>query len=388
MQLNINSNVAWIALQKTTNLCVQPFNLNFRLHTWLSREPWAKLWYCLRALDRPKRGYCEVPLVLVEALTGSDEKTIYRWLKDGKQLDAFRRYKVRGGILRVWLGGLFSVCKKMNLKNWGAVAVVNLLDLGNIRALTTATATQKLQQGSRYAANSRLKKEYRKAYGAPHPNELVREFKRQPSLKSDKGEIPPFVLHINASRIFVSKGFTAFGISQHAVSCNLGIHVRTVQRHQTAVGLAKRQLCQSKSEYGQLSRSLEHEVSEAWAWTDGIQNKNLGYQTTEETTTFFDGRSPGAKKGSGANQWKVAARDLGRRLFAIGRKQKRWFLAKCNIYREEMTLTTMRASRKAFKLRLNQLAQGSVTLSAENEPAPQAGVVNESCIPPGNERHF
>ncbi|MHC5763091.1 MAG: hypothetical protein ACYTXR_36000, partial [Nostoc sp.] len=142
------------------------------------------------------------------------------------------------------------------------------------------------------------------------------------------------------------------------------------------------------SEYAQLNRSLEEEASEAWAWTDGIQNKNLGYQTTTDTLTFFDGITPGAKKASAANQWRMPAGDLGRRLFAIGRKQKRWFMAKCNIYREELHLTTMRASRKAFRLRLDQLAQASMTVSAEGEPAPQVTVLTSSCSPPGNERHF
>lgn len=382
-----NCNISITSAQLIAEIILSPFNLKFRLHTWLSREPWAKLWYCLRALDKPKRGYYEIPIELAEMLTGRDDKTIYRWLQSGKLAGAFRRYKIRRGILHVWLGGLFTVCQRVlpNSTSWGAVAVANLLDISKIRALTTATATQKLQQGSRYAANRRLKKEYRLLCGAPHPNELVRKIKRQPSLKSEKGETPPFVLHTSETRIFVSKNFTAFGISQHAISCDLGIHIRTVQRHQAALSMERRQLCQGKSEYGQLKRSTEEEASETWAWTDGVQNKNLGYQTTGETTTFFDDRTPGAKKGSGANQWKMPAGDLGRRLFAIGRKQKRYFMAKCNIYREQMELTSMRASRKAFRRKVEQLAQADMTVSAERALSPQVTVLTSSCSPPGND---
>jgi hypothetical protein len=383
----LNCNIRVTSAKIISAIVLSPFNLNFRLHTWLSREPWAKLWYCVRALDKPKRGYYEIPIELAEVLTGGDEKTIYRWLRDGKLAGAFRRYKIRRRVLSVWLGGLFAVCQKMNLANWGAVAVVNLLDISTkIRALTTATATQKLQQGSRYAANRRLKKEYRLLFGAPHPNQLVKD-KRPPSLKSEKGEIPPFVIYTSETRIFVSKSFTAFGISQHSISCDLGIHIRTVQRHQAAIGMDRRQLCQGKSEYGQLKRSIEEESSESWAWTDGVQNKNLGYQSTSETITFFDGLTPGAKKAR-ANQWRMSAGDLDRRLFAIGRKQKRYFLAKCNIYREKLDLTSMRASRKAFRLRLDKLAQDNVTVSEVEPPSPQVAVVTQSCIPPGNERHF
>lgn len=365
---SLNCSIEITSAQLIADIILSPFNLRFRLHTWLAREPWAKLWYALRALDQEGKGYYQIPIELLEVLTGGDQKTIYRWLKNGQSRGAFRRYKIRDGILTVWLGSLFAVCEGVlpNSNSWGAVAVVNLLDLRKIRALTTATATQKLQQGSRYAANAKLKKDYRLLYGAPHPNELITEYKRQPSLKSAKGEIPPFVLHISKTRIFVSKSFTAFGISQHSISCDLGIHIRTVQRHQAAVGMDCRQLCQGKSEYGQLKRSVEEESLESWAWTEGVQNKNLGYQTIGETTTFFDDRTLGAKKGTRPNQWKMPAGDLGRRLFAIGRKQKRYFLAKCNIYRECMDLTSMRASRKAFRQRLGKVAQASVT-AAENE---------------------
>jgi len=362
-----------ISAQVVAEMILSPFNLKFRLHTWLSRETWAKLWYVLRALDQPACGYYKIPLQLAEMLTGGDEKTIYRWLKDGRSSQAFRRYKIRDGILTVWLGGLFAVCQRIlpNSASWGAVAVVNLLEISKIRALTTATATQKLQQGSRYAATAKLKKEYRLLYGAPHPNQLIEEYKRQPSLKSAKGEIPPFVLHINKTRIFVSKSFTAFGTSQHAISCDLGIHPRTVQRHQAALGMERRQLCQGKSEYGQIKRAIEEESTESWTWTEGVQNKNLGYQTTGDTIKFFDGQTAGSKKGSGANQWNVPAGELGRRLFAIGRgRNKRYFMAKCNIYREQMELSSMRASRKAFRQQLDKLAQALVTVAEIEPPSP------------------
>lgn len=363
----INCSIEVTSAQLIAEIILSPFRLPFRLHTWLAREPWAKLWYCLRALDQEGKGYYQVPIELLEALTGADDKTIYRWLKNGRSAGAFRRYKIRDGILRVWLGSLFAVCQKMNLANWGAVAVVNLLDLGSIRALTTATATQKLQQRSRYAADHNLKKKFRKLYGSPHPNELI-ESKKQSSLKSIPGQLP-YVLYVSEKRVFVSKGFTAFGTSQDAISCYLGIHTRTVQRHQASLNLEKRQLCQSKSEYAQLKRSLENEASEAFAYTDGIPNPNLGYKPiNEDYLQFSDGEVKGGN-GARVSQWKVPAGDLGRRFFCLGRKVKKWFMAKCNIYREEMELTTMSASRKAFKARLSQLAQDSVTVSPEIEPA-------------------
>jgi hypothetical protein len=365
--LVLNCNIKLLVAKLIAEIILSPFNLNFWLHTYLSREPWAKLWYCLRALDREGRGYYQIPIELLEMLTGADEKTIYRWLKDGRSAGAFRRYKVRDGILRVWLGSLFAVCEKMNLANWGAVAVANLLEISKIRELTTATATQKLQQRSRYAADHNLKKKYRKLYGSPHPNELI-ESNQQSSLKSTPGQVP-FVIYISETKLFVSKGFTAFGTSQDAISRYLGIHVRTVQRHQTSLNLEKRQLCQSKSEYAQLKRSLDNEATEAFAYTDGILNPDLGYKSiNEDYLQFLDGQIKGGN-GARVNEWKVPAGNLGRRFFCLGRKTKKWFMAKCNIYREDMQLKTMYASRKAFKARIKQLAQDTVTLSSENGPS-------------------
>jgi hypothetical protein len=358
----------------SAKILLSPFDLQFRLHTSIGRLPWAKLWYCLRALDQEGKGYYEIPIALAELLTDSDEKTIYRWLKAGELKGAFRRYKVRRGTLKVWLGGLFAVCEKLNCANWGTVTVTNLLDLGSIRPLVTATVSQRLQQGSRYAANSKLHPKYRKEYGAPNPSELFQEIE-QSSLKKAtnspyKGQVP-YLLHISNSRIFVSRNFTAFGVSQNAISCKLGIHKRTVQRHQASLGMTRRQLCQAKQEYAQIESSLKAESTEVFT-TDknGIPNPNLGYKTAlDGSIRFLDGLTPGAKKRSAPNQWTMPAGSLSGRLFAIGRKRKSWFMAKCNIYREDLQLKTMWASREAFERRLKLAASGTVTAAEKNEPA-------------------
>jgi hypothetical protein len=375
-----NCSIQITSARLIAEIILSPFNLPFRLHTWLSREPWAKLWYTLRALDQEGKGYYQVPIELVEALTGADSKTIYRWLQDGRSAGAFRRYKIRDGILRVWMGSLFAVCQKMNLANWGAVAVVNLLEISKIRALTTATATQFLQQKSRYAANSQLKKEFRQFYGSPHPNELVPD-KLQSSLKSETGQVH-LVLHTSETRLFVSKNFTAFGTSQNAISCNLGIHTRTVQRHQAAVNMASRQLCQAKGEYAWIAKSWEMELSDYLA-NETTTNKKIGYKTLPEVIAFSDGIPPGAKKSGQANQWNIPQEDFGRRFFAIGSKTKKWFMAKCNIYRESLVLTSMRAARKALRAQItSDNTTGTVTVS-KNPAVGLAGRCHDIPAPTG-----
>lgn len=350
MHRNLSISVTWYVLQITTSICVKPFNLDFRLHTWIAREPCAKLWYVLRALDRPACGYYEIPIELAKALTGGDEKTIYRWLQSGRSLGAFRRYKVRRGILCVWLGGLSAVCTKLNLKNWGAVAVVNLLDLGGIRALTTATATQFLQQKSRYAAGRKISADHRKQFGPPLPNEILGE--PQSSLKMGNPGQVPFVLHVSDSKVFVSKSFAAFGTSQQAISRDLGIHQRTVQRHQVAAGMVKRQLCQKKVEYGWIKNAIGCEVESyhPQGLNSTGKSEGIGYDSLGDAIAFSDGFTPGARK-SEPNRWTIPKSQLDSRLFRMG--DNFWF-AKCNIYREELTLTTMRAARKAHRAKVAQ----------------------------------
>lgn len=326
-------------IKYTASLILSPFELAYRFHSNISRYPWARIWYAIRALDVCGRGYYEIPLQLLSAICDRSEKSIYQLLKIGKKHGAFRKYSVRRGILHVWLGGLFAVCRKLNLKNWGTVATANLLHLNNLRPLTTAATAQKLQQSARYAVNSQLKPDYRKIYGAPSPNELV---PHQPSTKSATGEIP-FVLHVSETRIFCSKSFAAYGVSQHSIAMNLAIHPRTVQRHLAAVEMASRQLCQTKTEYPQLYRSLENEATESWGTVEG-KFTDVGYQTIGDKVIFSDGRLKGAKK-QRTNTYQLRG-NLGDRLFRVGKK---YFLAKCNIYREQLTLKAMWRRRKQYR---------------------------------------
>ena len=292
-------------------------------------------------------------------------------LQIGKRFGAFRRYRVRGGILQVWLGGLFKVCEKLNLKNWGGVAVVELIQMDLLRPLTTQATTQKLQQASKYAANSILKPQHRKIYGSPNANDLI---PKQPSIKSDVGELP-FVLHVSERKIFTSKSFTCYGTSQHAIALELGVNPITVHRHLKAVGIARRQLCQAKTEYPQLQRSLELDLAESWGTCEGKFTK-VGYETTDRGEVIFsDGVPLGAKK-QRVNSYKLRG-NLGDRIFKVGKK---YFLAKCNVYREEMTLKTMWRRRKEY------LAGKCHSDSSQKiGPAHIADVLKHCPLPPGYE---
>ncbi|MEM7593270.1 MAG: RepA [Cyanobacteria bacterium P01_A01_bin.83] len=280
------------------------------------------------------------------------EKTIYRWLQDGKRVGAFRKYRVRGGLLHVYLGSLFKVCWFLNLKNWGVVSQCPLSEVNaHIRATTTGIVTQKLQQASRYAANKTLAPNYRKQFGTPHPNELLGSDK-QSSLKSAEGEIP-YVLHKSEKRLFVSRNFLCFGTSQDAVRQELYINSCTVQRHLNILGLERRQLCQKKREYSPLKLALDNEADEFHAIDPHGSGKytEISYEDFGDTIQFSDGMTYGQQRQI-PNVYQTNSEAFRRRFFTTGTKYKTTWLAKCNIYREQYELTTMRAARRKFKYNL------------------------------------
>lgn len=336
-----------IALVKS-QIILEPFTV--RVHTGIARHPWARLWYLLRGFDFDGRGYIEFPVEIILQLLEVSSQTFYRWLEQGEAVGAFRRRKVRAGTLKVYLGGLFNVCWHLNIRKWGEVAVCLLWQVNaDIRPLVTGIVTQSLQQKSRYAANQKLKPEYRKLFGAPHPNELLGEG-GQSSHQSAAGQVP-FLLHVSSKKVFVSRNFTSFGARSFSIGEKLGISTRTVRRHHQALGTVKRQLCQRKWEYGWLMRARERESNDYWA-NDGTGSTHVGYQVQGERVHFGDGIPVGAKK-QRANEYDVPGSEFDGRFFIMG---KQAWLAKCNIYRETYTLTTMRAARRKWRHKLSQLS--------------------------------
>lgn len=321
-----------------------------RVHSNIGREAWARLWYWLRGLDDGSGRVKEIPLVLVRQILGVNQATVYRWLKDGKRVGAFRHYKVRRGLLTVYLGGLFAVAWHLNLRNWGVTANCYLWEVNaNIRALTTGIVTQRRQQQSRYAVNRNFKPEYRKLYGAPHPNELLGA-KGQSSPKLAAGEIP-FCIHASETRLFVSRNFAVFGASQKSIALNLGIHPRTVRRHQRSLNMTRRQICQAKYEYHQLKVAWEHEATECQAWAaDGTQSTNIGYKAGADAIAFEDGHPAYVKK-QRISVFGIPKGEFAGRFFKIGSKV---YMNRCNLYREEIDLTTMSSARRKYRYKLSQ----------------------------------
>lgn len=347
-----------------------------RVHTGISFYTWSRLWYLCRAFDVAGTGYIELEIEAIQAFLGCSVATVYRLLQEGKQSKAFRFYRTKKGSLQIGIGSLFKVCRSLHLKSWGTTAtvlLVEILDLLGIRATATATQTQRSQQQSRYAANSKLKPDYRREFGAPLPNEFFGEIIGGASPKTDAGKLPPFVLHISESRIWVSKNFVHFGTSQRRLAFTLGVSERTIRRHQRVIDLDRRQLCQKKETYMWLATAWDNESPEYFHNRDMLKAagagsdanfKVIGYKQTDDTVKFTDGITLGSKKQS-PNKWDIPASEFGQRFFKMGSD---WWMNRCNIYRETYQLTTMRASaRKYRKILVKQGLQGNTQASTNKQ---------------------
>lgn len=309
-----------------------------------------------RGLDKDDSGHITIPLEVIQTFLDCSDTTIYRWLQQGKRKGAYRSYHVRKGMLEIYLGSFFKVCWELNLKQWGVVGTVPLSKVNfHIRELTTGIVTQQFQQKSRYAADKKLKPEHRKLFGTPHPNELFVKQVGQSLPKPAVGEVP-CVLHVSPKKVFVSKNFTVFGTSQTTIASEFDIHPVTVQRHQKTLGIERRQLCQSKSEYTHLKQALEHESLEYNALDPmgSGQYTEVGFKVVDgERALFSDGIPLGAKKKT-PNRYVTSVDGLQQRIFTTGKgRTKKTWLAKCNIYEETFTLTTMRYAKRKFKYNLS-----------------------------------
>lgn len=364
-----------IAATITSQLITQ--SLTVRIHTGITHHTWSRLWYLCRAFDITGTGYIELELELVQSFLDCSQATVYRLLAEGKQDKAFRFYRTKKGTLQIGIGSLFKVCASLKLRSWGAVATVpliSILDLIEIRATATAAQTQKFQQQSRYAANSKLKPDYRREFGAPYPDEFFGETSGGASHKTVAGKLPPFVLHISDSRIFVSKNFVHFGTSQKRVAFTLGVTERTIRRHQRVMEMDRRQLCQKKETYMWISKAWENESTEyyhdknmlkaAGAGTD-TNFKVIGYKQTGDTVRFTDGVPLGGKKQT-PNRWNIPASEFGQRFFKMG---SNWWINRCNIYREVYELTTMRASARKYRKMLTRQGIEGNSPGSTNKPS-------------------
>lgn len=369
-----------------------------RIHSRIVEKgrAWCRLWYLLRGLDRRSSGFIVLPGADVTQLLAASLPSIYQWLREGKAAGAFRRWKIQRGVLRVALGGLFAVCKRLGLEPdqkkrpgiapWGVVskiALTSVQSLQILRAAATAATTQRLQQLSRFSAWRNLPAQARKTIRLPQPDDFFQDGiqqQRQFSDDSASGNLPRCCIHIGKHRAWVSKGFTPFGTSQHAIAQERKICDRTVQRHLNLMGIDRRQIVQSKAEYKLAASAVSHDAGAVeMADNFALYARGDDYYLSESGL-------------GGTHIHKVATVNFSAihsRFFTYGKKPKIW-LYRCNIYKPSLKLCTMSAARARYRrsnVLQNSRAAGDTTLcncllnSLKNSKEIDA-------IPAEKERHF
>lgn len=308
------------------------------------RYSWARLWYYLRAIDTKGSGLVIVSWSGTKKLLGCASSTLYQWLREAVKAGAIYEYKRSCDRLKIRLGGLFNVCRTLELKNWGAVAMLPLKQiLSECRALATAIATQQLQEQSRHAARKSLSNSDQKVFTMPNALDVIGRAKNA-SHEPNRGATKiPFLIHVGAKRAFVSKGFIPFGTSQGAIASELAISDRTVRRHLTKLEVPSRQICQSKQEYAMINPAIRY--------GEGVyqSESDVRFRINESEIVLHE-----------RNGWTSHSKKGGHRIPLTGSRfnpscdrfftyfGKTW-LYRCSLYGLSHHLTKMRVSRRNYK---------------------------------------
>lgn len=314
-----------------------------RTHTaLLLLHPCSKLWYLCRAIDPSGRGYVTVTQQQLQMLNES-KSTIYRWLSDGKKLGFFIAYRFRGNTLHASLGGLLRVCRQNSIRHWGATAAVNpdeILSSNGRRVTASLITIQALQASSHYAARHQLTELERQRYPVPEVNDLLN---LQTSQKLASGGTPG-VLHVTDTKIWVSRRFVPFGVSQERVSEELnsrdrscGVSSRTIRRHIATAEVTHKQIVQGKGEYTQIGKAIEH------GSTSYKANDVLFHWSAREPEKIVLRETQGISKAQKEDGHTIPVKQL------FKHRGGRYWLNRCNIYQLDFELKSMRFTRNKLK---------------------------------------
>lgn len=338
--------------------------LPVRVHSRIAVKgnSWARLWYFLRALDQVGRGRVdEVPLEEICFWLDAGASTIYQWLREGEAIGAFRQYRVRKGKVGVRFGGLLYLSRNLGLSEdpprdpdtkkrqkkrqrgiapWGVTAevqVLQILTLGELRAIATGATTQRLQQLSRFAAWRKLPAAVRH----PNPNATLHlpqplEFFNSDELSSHDsatGDIK-FCLKVTDKWISVSKGFTPYGPAQESIARERGYSIAQVQRHLKNIGMESKQIIQTKAAYGKIRQALEWS-SVSFAPERDIQ---LSYSVREDAYRLTE---PSGGRHGDPYTFPIQSG----RMFRHGDRE---YIYRQSLYKPMFKLCKMTATRKAY----------------------------------------
>lgn len=311
--------------------------LTVRIHSALVfKKPWMRLWYVFRAFDSPGRGYVEIPSSEFRGLLNVSKSRFYQWLRAGQEAGGFRKWRIRRGILKLWLGSLSKVCQTLGLRNWGAVATVPLFDIltrAGLKAAAAGIQAQQIQHKSHVAAKLSLRSRERKFHKLAEVDQILGW--GQESSQNPVGGQVPFLLHVGPSKAFVSKGFIPFGGSQETIAEYLGVSSRTVRRH--LIGVDRRQIVQAKAAYRHIQRAMHWDTEfyrpEPSIWVKCVENAPWGTYALHEPNGVSSASRPGGTQVTSERFFEYMG--------------KTW-IYRCNLYDLDYNLNSMQRSRRNF----------------------------------------
>ena len=319
--------------------------LPVRTHGQLMRLPWARLWYCLRAIDSPGSGLVKVvSFSQIKRLIGCASSTLYQWLREAKEVGAIYEYKRTGDRLRIRLGGLFNVCRTLGLENWGATAVLPLGQvLTQCRQLATAIVTQQLQEQSRYAARKSLNKAEKKVFTMPSALDVIQAGKNASHEPARGATKIPYLLHVGEKRAFVSKGFIPFGVSQGAIASELAISDRTVRRHLSDLEVTSRQLVQAKDAYRYIKAGIQLDYDYC------LGEPGIYYEQGVREIILHEPNGLTSSKRKGGHHIPMTGNNLHPECDRFFSYYGKVWIYRCNLYALTHDLKRMRVARKYYR---------------------------------------
>ena len=321
-----------------------PLVLPVRTHGQLMRFSWARLWYYLRAIDVAGSGLVALSFRQTKRHLGCSGSTLYQWLRFARDKGAIYEYRRQGDRLRIRLGGLFNVCRTLELTNWGAVAAVPLKQvLASCRELATAIATQQLQGQSRYAAQKSLSNSDRKVFQLPTALNVIGEEKTASHIPIRGATKIPFLIHVGAKRAFVSKGFIPFGTSQEAIASCLGISDRTVRRHLKDLEVTSRQICQTKHDYMMIDAAIRYGSAEY------VSESNIRCKIMDSELVLHERGGWTTQSRPGGHRIPISDNGLSRSCDRFFTYFGKTWLYRCSLYGLSYSLKKMGVARRNYK---------------------------------------
>jgi len=174
-----------------------------------------KLFYYLKALDCAGSGCGELSVSEAAKLFERSQSVVRRWIRDGVRLGIFRAaIKAKKGIYKIYYSSVLNLRKKYGATDLGAISVIGVVELRNIKFKATEADAIRCQKQSYYAATKGKKLQ------------KLRTIKPDKILCSKSKRI----LLLSSRFVYLASGVLAYGASQENIGNSSGISCSTVQR--------------------------------------------------------------------------------------------------------------------------------------------------------------